>query len=176
MTGREDEEYRALRATIRQRGTARICIFVAGVAVWAGLVVGTAALSTAPVATLLPLLVLAATFEAVFTLHVGVERIGRYLQVFHEASGGPGWEHAAMTFGRPAGAVAPDPLFVVPFLLATIFNVAPVAIVQPVPVELVFVGGAHALFLLRIAVARATAARQRAIDLARFQQMKGAQA
>jgi hypothetical protein len=176
MTGREDEEYRALRATIRQRGTARICIFVAGIAAWAGLVVGTAALSSAPVATLLPLLVLAAAFEAVFSLHVGVERIGRYLQVFHETGGEPGWEHAAMTFGRPAGAAAPDPLFVVPFLIAAIFNAAPVAIVQPAPVELVFVGGAHALFLLRIAVARATAARQRAIDLARFQQMKGAQA
>jgi hypothetical protein len=175
MTGREDQEYSALRATIRQRGTARICIFVAGVAVWAGLVVATAALSSAPVATLLPLLVLAATFEAVFSLHVGVERIGRYLQVFHEA-GGPGWEHAAMAFGRPPGAAAPDPLFVVPFLIATIFNAAPAVIVQPAPVELVFVGGAHALFLLRIAIARASAARQRAIDLARFQQMKGAQA
>jgi hypothetical protein len=171
MTAREDEEYRALRATIRQRGTARICIFAAGVAAWAGLAVGTAALSSAPVATLLPLLVLAAAFEAVFSLHVGVERIGRYLQVFHE-TGAPGWEHAAMTFGRPAGAAAPDPLFVVPFLIATIFNAAPVAIVQPAPVELVFVGGAHALFLLRIAVARATASRQRAIDLARFQQIR----
>jgi hypothetical protein len=172
MTAREDEEYRALRATIRQRGTARICIFVAGVVAWAGLAAGTAALTSAPVATLLPLLVLAAAFEAVFSLHVGVERIGRYLQVCHETDGGPGWEHTAMAFGRPAGAAALDPLFVVPFLLATLFNAAPMTLVQPVPVELIFVGGAHALFVLRVVVARMVAAKQRDIDLARFQQMK----
>jgi hypothetical protein len=169
--GREEEEYRALRATIRQRGTARICIFVTGIVTWAALAVGTAAVTSAPVTTLLPLLVLAAAFEAVFSLHVGVERIGRYLQVFHETEGA-GWEQTAMTFGRPRGAAAPDPLFVVPFLIATLFNAAPVMIVQPVPVELVFVGGAHALFVLRIVVARASAARQRAVDLARFQEMK----
>lgn len=171
MTARDDEEYRALRATIRQRGTARVCIFVAGIAAWAGLAVGTAAVTSAPVATLLPLLVLAAAFEAVFSLHVGVERIGRYLQVFHETADS-GWEHAAMTFGRPAGAAASDPLFVVLFLLATIFNAAPMAIARLVPVELVFVGGAHALFALRLVVARIVAGRQRAIDLARFHQIK----
>jgi hypothetical protein len=174
MTERAEDEYRALRATIGQRGTARVCIFIAGVAAWAGVALGTAALTSAPVLTLLPLLVLAAAFEAVFSMHVGVERIGRYLQVFHETNGEPGWEHAAMTFGRPAGAAAPDPLFVVPFLIATIFNCAPVALVQPVPVELVFVGGAHALFLLRLVVARAAAARQRTIDLARFREMMSA--
>ncbi|MBI3401956.1 MAG: hypothetical protein HY048_11090 [Acidobacteria bacterium] len=172
MTTREDTEYQALRATIRQRGTARVCTFVAGVVAWAALALATAAVTSAPVATLLPLLVLAATFEAVFSLHVGVERVGRYLQVFHE-TGGAGWEHAAMAFGRPAGAAAPDPLFVVPFLIATLFNAAPVMIAQPVPVELIFVGGAHALVVLRLGMARAVAARQRAVDLARFQQLKG---
>lgn len=172
MTAREEEEYHALRATIRQRGTARVCIFVAGVVAWAGLALGTAAVTSTPVATLLPLLVLAAAFEAVYSLHVGMERVGRYLQVFHETESEAGWERTAMAFGRPAGAAAPDPLFVVPFLLATLFNAAPATIVQPLPVELVFVGGAHALFVLRLLVARGKAAKQRAIDLARFQQMK----
>jgi hypothetical protein len=169
---REDDEYGALRATIRQRGTARVCIFVAGIVAWASLAAATAALTETPVTTLLPLLVLAAVFEAVFSLHVGVERIGRYIQVFHEHDGRPGWEHTAMAFGRPAGAATSDPLFVVPFLLATLFNGAPVTLVQPVPVELAFIGGAHALFVLRVVVARSVAAKQRAIDLARFQQMK----
>src|SRR5712692_11822960 len=84
MTPRDQEEYRALRATIRERGTTRIWIFVVGLVGWAGLVIATAALAALPVATLLPLLVLAVVFEAVVALHTGVERIGRYIQVFFE--------------------------------------------------------------------------------------------
>jgi hypothetical protein len=37
--------------------------------------------------TLVPLLVLVAGFEAAFALYTNVERIGRYLQVFHERDG-----------------------------------------------------------------------------------------
>ena len=184
MTAREQEEYSALRATIRERGTARVCVFAGGIAAWAAAMIATAALTSTPVATLLPLLVLASVFEAVFALHVGVERIGRYLQLFHEADGtggsygaggsdGPaGWEHAAMAFGRPAGAAATDALFTVPFLLAALFNAAPALMLEPARVELVFVGGAHALFVLRLLVARQAAGKQRAIDLERFQQLK----
>src|SRR2546430_17277057 len=105
MTPREQEEYAALRATVRQRGTARIWIFVTAIVAWAAATLATAALSAPPVATLLPLVVLAAAFEAVFALHVGVERIGRYLQVFFEAEGeSRRWEHAAIGFGTPKGA------------------------------------------------------------------------
>src|SRR5712692_1617958 len=75
MTSRELEEYRALRDTIRERSTARVWVFLAGLVAWAALTVATAALAALPVATLLPLLILAAAFEAVFSLHVGVERI-----------------------------------------------------------------------------------------------------
>src|SRR5438093_11025076 len=114
MTVREQEEYSALRATIRERGTTRVWIFVIGLIGWAALTVVTAALASPPVAVLLPLLILAVTFEAVFALHVGVERIGRYLQVFYEADAS-GWEHAAMSFGPPAGAIATDALFAIPF-------------------------------------------------------------
>jgi hypothetical protein len=173
ITGREHAEYEALRATIRSRGTARVYVFVAGVAAWAALAVATAALASPPVATLLPLLVLASVFEAVFALHVGVERVGRYIQVFHEADGDAArWEHTAMAFGRPPGAVTIDALFVVPFLLAGLFNVMPALIAQPTPPELIFVGGAHALFALRVLVARHAAATQRAIDLERFRQLQ----
>ena len=84
MTARDHEEYRALRATIRERGTARVCIFAGGIVAWAAVTITTAAMASTPLATLLPLLVLAAAFEVVFALHIGVERIGRYLQVFHE--------------------------------------------------------------------------------------------
>lgn len=192
MTSRDPDEYQALRATIRERGTARVGVFTAGIAAWAAATIATAALASTPVATLLPLLVLASVFESVFSLHVGVERIGRYLQVFHEpgrsggagesgrsdGSSGPGgsggWEHAAMAFGRPAGVVATDPLFTVPFLLAGLFNLAPALTLNPARVELVFVAGAHALFLVRLVQARYVASRQRAIDLERFTQIKDA--
>ncbi len=192
MTARE-QEYGALRATIRERGTARVCLFTAGIAAWTAATIATAALASTPIATLLPLLLLAAVFEAVFALHVGVERIGRYIQVFYESdrsdgsreSGGPdgsnapeaaggagGWEHAAMAFGRPAGAATTDPLFTIPFLLAALFNAAPALIADPARVELVFIAGAHALFVLRLIVARQTAGKQRTIDLERFQRMQ----
>ena len=81
MTGCDQDEYNALRATIRERGTARVCIFVAGVAAWTAATIATTALASSPVASLLPLLLLACVFETVFALHVGVERIGRYVQV-----------------------------------------------------------------------------------------------
>ena len=70
MTPRELTEYRTLRDTIRQRGTTRLWVFLAGLAAWAALTLATAALAALPVATLLPLLILAAAFEAVFSLHV----------------------------------------------------------------------------------------------------------
>ena len=172
VTPTDQDEYRALRATIRERGTARICLFGGGFAAWAALTLATAALASTPVATLLPLLVLAALFEAIYALHVGVERIGRYIQVFHEGAGHQGWEHLAMAFGRPAGASSVDALFTMPFVLAAVFNIAPAFLVRPTIEEIVFVTGAHALFLLRLFVARAAAARQRAIDLERFAQLK----
>lgn len=177
MTACEQDEYTALRATIRERGTARVCVFAGGIAAWAAATIATAALASSPVATLLPLLLLAAIFEAIFALHIGVERIGRYLQVFHEEAGGAdvgsfGWERAAMAFGRPRGVASVDALFTVMFFLAALFNVMPALILAPERVELVFVGGAHALFVLRLLVARQAARRQRAIDLGRFQQLK----
>jgi hypothetical protein len=170
---RELEEYKALRATVRERGTARIWIFVSGVAMWAAATLATAALGAPPVATLIPLVVLAAAFEAVFALHVGVERIGRYLQAFYETeSAGRAWEHTAMSFGAPKGAIGLDALFSLPFAIAAFVNLAPALIAGATTPEIVFVGGAHALFLLRLGVARNAAKKQRTIDLARFQQLK----
>ena len=171
MTATDQIEYSELRATIRERGTARIWIFVVGILGWAGIVVATAALAAPPLGTLVPLMVLVAAFEAVFALHVGVERIGRYLQVAHESERS-GWEHAAMAFGTPAGAARIDALFTVPFAIAAALNLIPALLVEPTREELIFIAGAHALFLLRIVVARAAAKRQRSIDLGRFEQLR----
>lgn len=164
------EEYRALRETIRERGTARAWIVLAGLTLWASLTVVTFALAPFPAATVLPLLVLAAGFEVVFNLHTGVERIGRYIQVFHEAE--PGWEHVAMAFGQRFAGAAGDPLFANFYRTAAVLNFLPAAFTRPRPVEVAVVGAIHALFIVRVEIARRQAARQRAIDLDRFQQLK----
>jgi hypothetical protein len=172
MTPRELEEFKALRATIRERGTARVWVFLAGLTAWAGLTVATAALAALPVASFLPLLVLAGTFEAVFSLHVGVERIGRYIQVFLEES--PGWEQAAMGFGRPARAAVTDPLFTLHFILAAVLNYIPVLLVDPVRLELLVVGGGHLIVIARLLLAKSAAGRQRAVDTERFKALRNA--
>src|SRR5258705_9989011 len=94
-----DQEYAALRATIRDRGTVRMILLPVTFGLWAGAAVATTAAIQLPITALLPLLVLAAGFESIYALHINVERIGRYLQVFHEPGGG--WEHVAMTFVQP---------------------------------------------------------------------------
>ena len=167
MTAREREEYSALRATIAQRGTARVAIFVAGTIAWAGLALVNAAFGAVAAGTLVPLAALFAVFEGIFALHVGVERIGRYLDVRY----GDDWERAAMAFGRPKGAPAVDALFSMVFVAAVLLNPLPAALAKPSVAELAVIAGAHALFLVRIALARRAAAAQRPIDLARFTEL-----
>ena len=78
---------------------------------WAATAVATAAAITVAVSTLVPLLVLAAGFEAIFALHINVERIGRYLQVFHEqeAAGSTSpWRSASASPDRARTAVRAD--------------------------------------------------------------------
>jgi len=173
MTDRELEEYRALRATIRERGTARVWTTLVGVGLWAALTVTTAALAALPVATLLPLLLLAVTFEIVYALHTSVERIGRYLQVFFEQEDeARAWEHAAMAYGQAYPGGGSDPLFTMYFCTATVFNFIPTTFAGAVAVEYAFLIPIHALFIVRVVVAQRRARRQRALDLDRFQKLK----
>ena len=167
MNGRERDEYRALRATIRERGTVRVCVFAAGIAVWAAIALATAVLTTTPLGVLLPLVLLAAVFEAVFALDAGTERIGRYLQLFYEDR----WEQVASEL-RGSRVLAADALFIVPFLTAVLVNLAPVFVVNPVPVEWIFIGGAHGLVVLRLVAAVSAAARRRKADLERLRELK----
>jgi hypothetical protein len=167
MTETEVAEYTSLRATIRQRGTVRIGAFLVGLVSWA-LATLAAAVIAIPLVVLVPLVVLAGTFEAVFSLHVGVERVGRYLQVFYDDQ----WEATAMAFGRPNWGAVADPLFVTLFGLAAVCNFIPVLLASPLPVEVATLAAAHLLFGVRLGIARRAAGRQRSVDLARFQQMK----
>jgi hypothetical protein len=171
MTPREIEEYKALRDTIRERGTTRVWVVLAGIIGWASLMIATAALAALPVTTLLPLLVLATAFEIVFALHTSVERIGRYIQVFFEGVDARGWEHAAMAYGKTFGGGS-DPLFANFFRVATIVNFTPAVYANPRPVEWGVVGSLHLLFIVRMIIATRDAGRQRALDLERFQTLK----
>lgn len=133
---------------------------------WAATAVATAAVITVSVSTLVPLLVLAAGFEAIFALHINVERIGRYLQVYFEEEGG--WEQVAMTYGQRFPGGGPDALFVQLFVFATSINFLPVALGAEDIAEITVLAIAHLLFIYRLRTARAAAAKQRAIDLERF--------
>ena len=166
-------EYEALRATIRERGTVRSITLIVTLIAWAALEAAVLASWHPVVASLLPLLVLVGGFETVFQLHVGVERVGRYLQVAYEERGGhTGWETAAMAYGQAHPAAGSDALFARVFIAAMLVNVLPVLDVpadRPVTLALVIL--AHAAFGLRVLLAKRLAGRQRAEDLARFRDL-----
>ncbi len=114
-------------------------------------------------------MVLAAGFEAIFALHTKVERIGRYIQAYHED--GRGWEHVAMEFGRRYPGGGPDPLFARLFGIAVSINYIPAAL-GGTPIELAILGILHLLVIYRIRAARTAASRQRALDLERFETLR----
>lgn len=174
------EEYRALRATIRERGSLRFLVTLITFVSWAIAAMGALALAGGPLASLLALAVLAAGFEVGFAIHVGVERIGRYIQVRFEATtpaDSPWWEHAIMEIGRmPPAPGGPQPLFAPLFVVAATLNVAALltgasaTLVADLP-SIAGVSGAialHAAFMWRLRQAIRFASGQRAVDLAAF--------
>ena len=167
-------EYRALRETIATRGTVRIVLFPVTFVAWSLVAVTLLLLGPIPIGSVFPLAILVAGFEAIHALHVGVERIGRYLQVFYEGAGadGPRWETTAMAVGPalPGGGI--DPLFTMVFAGATVLNALAALLPPPTPVELAAVGALHGAFLVRVARARLAAARQRAVELESFRALR----
>ena len=165
-------EYAALRDTIRERGTARLCAVLIGVAAWGALAIALLIAELEGGVTLVPVVVLVATFEVNFFIHTGVERIGRYLQVFYEERAGTiGWETTAMNYGAkfPSGL---DPLFSIVFATATALNFfISLATAQRRPVWIVLSLVAHLAFAYRIVAARRLAGAQRALDLDRFRNL-----
>lgn len=164
-------EFAALRRAIAARVTARIVIAPVTCAVWATLTLVLVLFSDVPLATLLSLAVLVGGFEAIHALHVGAERIGRYLQVQYEGTaGGPQWETAAMAVGPslPGGGV--DPLFSAVFAGGAVLNLlsAFVVLTEPTVFELSILGAVHLAFVFRVIRARVAAARQRAVELESF--------
>ena len=165
-----ESEFTALRATIASRGTARMVLVPVVILGWGCLAIVVVLFGDLPIAALPPLAILVAGFEAINALHVGVERIGRYLQVFYEGTpGAPAWETTAMAIAPRVRGGGVDPLFTVVFSATTILNMTTALVPEPTPLETLVIGGFHAAFLVRVARARQVAGAQRGRDLQAFQ-------
>jgi hypothetical protein len=175
------DEYRELRATIRERGTLRHLVTLITFSVWAATMLWSASVFGVPTFLLIPLLVLAAGFEVGFALHVGVERIGRYIQVRYEGESATFvcWEKTAMALRVPGGGV--DPLFLRLYLFAAILNLllgvwTASGTLLPaedarVLVELAIFGLLHVAAVVRWLGAARFARSQRAEELRSFEQI-----
>jgi hypothetical protein len=171
MSDLREAEYVALRGTIRERGTVRILAVLAGLASWAAAIITLSITELQGAVALVPLSLLAAVFEVNFFLHTGVERIGRYIQVFYEeATDSVGWETTAMRYGNkfPGGL---DPLFVALFSIAGALNFVSSLPGARRPGWIAVSLSAHLVFAYRVQVARKAARLQRALDLDRFRSL-----
>lgn len=170
-------EFTVLRQTIAARGTVRMILLPVTVIGWTSITAALLQGLTVPgLLPLVPLSVLIAGFEAIHALNVGVERIGRYLQVYYEGRvDGPMWETTAMSVGPglPGGGI--DPLFAVVFIAASALNLALAAPELRTMTEIVTIVPVHAIFWIRVIRARGAAARQRAVDLETYRAVKSGQ-
>jgi hypothetical protein len=181
MTDLRALEFADLSAAIRLRVTLAPALLVAVILGWAGLTLWVFTTDVVSAATLVPLVVLAAGFEAVHALHVSAGRLARYLQVEYEEPApvapavAPQWQTTALLYGQRFAPSGSNLLFSALFFLATIVNYVPAA-VSGTPQELAGVGFAHALFAVRILVAGRRAARLHREDLDRFRVLRDARA
>lgn len=188
-------EYVALRATIAARGHLKLGLVVGGLAAWAALLLAVLAWLPQPVLAVIPLMLLIVVFEALRSLHFGVERIGRYLQVYFEDPFGdgplrggtpygegplrggkiampPAWESAVARVGGRLPGAAGHPLFIPLFLLATMTNLLAVALPGPIPEEWIPLGLLHAGFAGWMVYVDRGVRAQRAHDEERFREIR----
>ena len=168
MMALKDTEFHVLRDTIARRGTLRQALLPATFIGWGVVSALLLAFREDVPVSIFALGVLVAGFEAIHALHVGVERVGRYLQVFYETStGGPLWESTAMRLGPGLPGSGVDPLFTVVFVAATVANTT-LIVFPPAGIQGYLELAAHAVFLVRVVRARRAASQQRAVDLETF--------
>ena len=154
-------------------------VLLGGISAWALTLVAVLVWLPNPLASMVPLLVLVSTFEAVRTLHTAVERIGRYVQVFFEELptadaplAAPAWERTAMQFGRSVPGASGHPLFLPIVVMATLLNFLAVMLPGPVPVELWTLAVPHLAFVVWTLSCDRAMRRQRATELARYRALK----
>jgi hypothetical protein len=172
-------EYESLRSTIAVRGTVRLVLVPAVVVAWAVTSAALIDVSPLPIATVFPLAILVAGFEATYSLHTGVERLGRYIQVFFEETEHPEWDGAtwettAMAGGpaMPRGGV--DPLFTPLFCAAVAANLVGALVSDPPSPVAATLSLAHGAVVVRMLRARQLAGTQRRRDLDHFRGLRNA--
>jgi hypothetical protein len=168
------EEYRALRATIRERGSLRVLVTAITFLSWAAFLLVAFSLFVVPYIALVPLAALWAGFEVAYAIHIGVERIGRYLELRYETvtGDGPRWEHLAARPPGPSGGV--HALFLPVFMVAIVIGLLTAALMAAGPaaaengatIELLVVAVLHGAVLARMLAAARFAASQRDRDRA----------
>ena len=173
------EEFRALRAAIRERTIARVVFLAVAWAGWAAL--ATAIMLVLPAVPLLalPLVVLLAAYEVNLGTVRGTERIGAYLRlVFEERRAVPGWETASADLARRYPATAGDPLFFWVFVAVICANYLCVVIaagetadpstrVREDSLDLALVTALHGAVLLRFVQGRRALSKARVRELER---------
>lgn len=168
-----DTEFAVLRQTIASRGTTRMVLLPVTLIAWAIAALAQLFLPELPVASLFSLAVLVAGFEAIHALHVGVERIGRYLQVYYESeTDAPKWETTVMAVGPSLPGGGSDPLFTFVFAGAAVLNAIPALLPEPGRLELGVMALLHGAFIIRVVRARGASARQRAVELETFKALR----
>lgn len=168
-----DCEFQSLRQTITVRGTVRMALVPVTVTAWAILAVLLMLFGEVPMGVVFPLAVLVGGFEAIHALHVGAERIGRYIQVYYEDSPEtPKWETTAMAVGPALPGGGSDPLFSVVFICAALANLIPALNTEPTRPELAVLLPLHLAFIVRVVRARGAAARQRAVELESYRAIR----
>ncbi len=179
MTDFRALEYDSLRAAIRVRATLAPALLVAVILGWAALTLWVFTTDVVSAATLVPLMVLAAGFEALYALHVNAERLAGYLQVEYEEpiassttplTTPPRWETTSLSYRQRFPSPGSTPLFSALFIVATIVNYLPAAVSGTFE-ELVGIGFAHALVAVRVIMAGRRAARLRGEDLERLRML-----
>ena len=122
----------------------------------------------------MPFVVLAATFEINFFIHTGVERIGRYIQVFYEERAGAiGWETTAMNYGARVPREWTRSVVLAIFFAATMLN-----FFSSLNTDQRIAAGSRLSFLAHLAFAYRIVAREedcryatRRLDLDRFRSL-----
>jgi hypothetical protein len=174
------EEFRALRASVRERAIARVLLLAMTWLGWAALATAIMLVVPAPLLLTVPLVVLLAAFEVNLGTVRSAERVSNYLRVvFEERRAVPGWETASADLARRYPASAGDPLFLWVFVAVLSANYVCVVIAIPETVDptararedsldLALVTALHLSLVLRFVLARRSLHTGRARDLERL--------
>ena len=174
------EEFRALRASVRERAIARVLLLAMTWLGWAALATAIMLVVPAPLLLTVPLVVLLAAFEVNLGTVRAAERVSNYLRVvFEERRGVSGWETASADLAGQYPSSVGDPLFMWVFVAVLCANYLCVVIAIPETtdptarsredsLDLAVVTTLHLALVLRFVLARRSLHAGRTIELERL--------